>query len=70
MDNLFFQGNKAPTLEERNELYRQAQEIVWDDTIYVKLFDGVATLGSPPNLRGFFSDGAHNVWVVKYSWFE
>ena len=42
---------------------------IWDDAAVVWLFDGILTLGTSPNLKGVFGDGAHNVWVIKYAWF-
>lgn len=63
-------AREAPTLEERNELYAQATAIIWEDAPGIYLFDGINSLGSVKNLKGVYSDGAHQIWNVKYAWFE
>lgn len=70
VDALIKAGNVAGSLEERDEYYAKAQDIIWDEAATVWLLDGILSLGTSPNLRGIFGDGAHNVWVIKYAWFD
>ena len=70
VDELIKAGNRAGSLEERNELYGKAQDIVWNEAASTFLFDGILTLGTQSNVRGVFNDGAHNVWNIKYGWFD
>jgi ABC-type transport system substrate-binding protein len=69
VDALITAGNVAGTIEERNDKYAEAQELIWEDAVVVWLFDGILTVATTPDLKGVFSDGAHNVWQVKYAWF-
>ncbi|UCF95961.1 MAG: ABC transporter substrate-binding protein [Spirochaetaceae bacterium] len=69
VDELIKSGNRAGSLEARNKFYAEAQNIVWNEAASVFLFDGILTLGTSRNVRGVFSDGAHNVWNIKYGWF-
>jgi len=69
VDELIKAGNGAGSLEARNKYYSEAQNIIWNEAASVFLFDGILTLGTTPNLRGVFNDGAHNVWNMKYAWF-
>jgi glutathione transport system substrate-binding protein len=69
VDELIKSGNRAGSLEERNKFYGEAQDIVWNEAASVFMFDGILTLGTAKNVRGVFSDGAHNVWNIKYGWF-
>jgi len=69
VDALIKAGDRAGSLEERNKFYAEAQDIVWNEAASVFLFDGILTLGTTNNVRGVFSDGAHNVWNIKYGWF-
>ena len=69
VDALVAEGNAAATLEERNAKYAEAQNIIWnDDAASIFLFDGILSMAGNPNLKGVFSDGAHNVHVLKYAW--
>jgi ABC-type transport system substrate-binding protein len=68
VDTLIRQGDVAGTLEERNTIYAQAQEMIWNDIPTIWLFDGILSLGYSPNLMGVYSDGAHQIWQVKYAW--
>ncbi|MHC4159553.1 MAG: ABC transporter substrate-binding protein [Planctomycetota bacterium] len=70
VDELIKAGNRAGSLEERNKFYAEAQDIVWTEAASTFLFDGILTLGTKSNVKGVFSDGAHNVWNIKYGWFE
>lgn len=70
VDELIKAGLAAGTMEARNNYFTEAQDIIWQDAASVWLFDGILTLGTSKNVQGFFSDGAHNVWNVKYGWFE
>ena len=70
VDELIKTGNRAGSLEERNRYYAEAQDIVWNEAASTFLFDGILTLGTKSNVKGVFSDGAHNVWNIKYGWFE
>jgi ABC-type transport system substrate-binding protein len=69
VDALIKAGNSAGSLEERNKHYAEAQNIIWDEAASVFLFDGILTLGTSSRVKGVFSDGAHNVWNIKYGWF-
>ena len=70
VDALVAEGNAAGTLEERNAKYAEAQNIIWnEDAASIFLFDGILSMAGNPNLKGVFSDGAHNVHVLKYAWF-
>jgi len=70
VDELIKTGNRAGSLEERNRYYAEAQDIVWNEAASTFLFDGILTLGTKSNVKGVFSDGAHNVWNIKYGWFD
>ena len=70
VDALIKAGDRAGSLEERNKFYAEAQDIVWNEAASTFLFDGILTLGTKSKVKGVFSDGAHNVWNIKYGWFE
>lgn len=69
VDELIMKGNRAGSLEDRNKYYAEAQDIIWTEAASVFLFDGILTLGTSSRVKGVFSDGAHNVWNIKYGWF-
>ena len=70
VDKLVEEGNASATLAERNAKYAEAQNIIWnDDAASIFLFDGILSMAGSKNLKGVFSDGAHNVHVLKYAWF-
>lgn len=69
VDELIRAGNRAGSLEDRNSYYGEAQTIIWEEAASVFLFDGILTLGTSSKVKGVFSDGAHNIWNIKYGWF-
>lgn len=68
VDELYAQGNLAATLEERNEIYADLLDIVWDDAISIYLFDGLSTIVSRENVRGLYADSAQTIFPFKWAW--
>jgi len=52
-DDLVTQAARTTDLEERKELYAQAQKIAWDDGPNVMLFEDIATYGLNARVQGF-----------------
>ncbi len=70
LDKLVDEGNNQSTVEERNKYYDQATEIFWDDAPAIFLFDSWLSVGYKNNLKGFWPNGANNMWQVKFAWWE
>ena len=68
VDELYAKGNEATTLEERNLIYQDLLDIVWDDAISIYLFDGVSTVASAANIKGLYPDPAQTIFPFKYAW--
>ena len=68
-DALLDKGNEQLTLEERNKYYYDAIDIFWNDAPDIFLFNAWMSAGYAKNLEGFWPDGAHSYWVLKYAYF-
>ena len=70
VEALYEEAKLATTYEERNALYAQASQIIWDDAPALWMFETANTAVMNGNLRGVYSDGAHMIWQIRYAWFE
>lgn len=70
LDKLVAEGNRQTTIEERNKYYDQATEIFWDDAPAIFLFDSWLSVGYKNNLKGFYPNGANNMWQIKFAWWD
>jgi ABC-type transport system substrate-binding protein len=68
VDDLVAQGDAAPTLDERNKLYEEVWDIIWDDAISIYLFEGVSTIASRANVKGLYPDPAQTIFPFKWAW--
>ncbi len=68
VDALIEQASTLPTMDERNAVYAEINEMVVDQAPILQMFDVVQTMATSADLEGIYFEPAGNNWPAKYGW--
>jgi ABC-type transport system substrate-binding protein len=68
VDRLSDLSRTKGSMEERNEIYREIFQIVFDDAPILQLVDSVEFVPINARLRGVYFEPAFSNWPAKYAW--
>ncbi len=70
VDALIEESSAIPTLEERNEIYAEVVQRVFEQAPVLMLFDIVETAAMQNDVQGVYFEAAGVNWPAKYAWIE
>lgn len=68
VDRLSDLSRQAPTLEKRNDIYREIVELVFADAPILQLFNSVEFAPVSADVHGIYFEPAFSNWPGKYAW--
>lgn len=68
VDALIEESRQVGSLEERNAIYADVIQMVFEDAPILQLFDSVEWLPTSASVQGIYFEPAYSNWPMKYGW--